>query len=574
MFSNKQAESFPGRIFYKGTGVDWARFLPWLLGAFIVASILAECMAELFRAGHYYILIVPLVAALCVGGMINVAVNRGHCRSSLIGGLAGFSAGILLYLGYFYWGMIHDFGTDVAGHPELLPRYIQVRMMIERTRDVHDPGRDDDEKTARPDSAYFNWGRSGLELAFVLAITTGAGLKRARKPYCSSCRQWMVRELTQFEPAQSTEVVEALRAQSGRSLAALSAKAPFATIPNFTLAVDYCPSLKERASRDCPVFVSGKNINTAPKNTVLDPFEQSKGKLLVRNMQLNSDELAALAPRFKVFETVAGRSAVSALLPSSEESGESTDAKNIAYADISAAPPDSAGKVMSRKNVLVASLLSFGVLLGFFGGVGLMLWGMTTGFPDHPPVEGVSPEAKRFGITLIALGGAWFGVSMAIGLIDSSFFHNRYIRKLLRAEFGRRTSVLVDVNDPDALFVECVPKMNWGKMMLDNASDVGLMVVDQQKKEIRFEGDKERWRIPAAAITYCEFETFVRQQGHAKSQIFFAVLRVNHRAGFWEAPIRPRGKLGLFSGGRKKATRQLFDAIEAIRGVRQETLAR
>jgi len=222
----------------------------------------------------------------------------------------------------------------------------------------------------------------------------------------------------------------------------------------------------------------------------------------------------------------------------------------------------------------VASLFSLGILLGFFGGPGLMLWGLATGFPDHPPVEGVSPEVKRFGLTLIIAGGVWFFVSMAIAFIDSSFFGNRYIRKLLRRELGRRTSELVDVNDPDALFVECVPKMNWGKMMLDNASDIGLMVVDRQRKEIRFEGDKERWRIPAAAIAHCEFEVFVRQQGHARSKIFFVVLRANHRAGFWEAPIRPRGKLGVFSGGRKKATRQLFDAIEAIRDIKQDVVTR
>jgi hypothetical protein len=109
--------------------------------------------------------------------------------------------------------------------------------------------------------------------------------------------------------------------------------------------------------------------------------------------------------------------------------------------------------------------------------------------------------------------------------------------------------------------------------MLNNASDVGLLVVDQQKREIRFEGDKERWRIPAAAITYCQLEVFVQQQGHAKSRMFYAVLRANHRAGFWEAPIRPRGKRGLFSGKRKKAAQQLVDAIQKIQGAKQEALA-
>lgn len=164
-------------------------------------------------------------------------------------------------------------------------------------------------------------------------------------------------------------------------------------------------------------------------------------------------------------------------------------------------------------------------------------------------------------------------MSLVIAFIDPSFLGNRYVRKVLRRELERRTSLMVDLNDPDALFVEYVPKINWGKLMLDNASDAGPLVVDQQKREIRFEGDKERWRIPAAAITYCEFEFFVQQQGHAKSRMYYAVLRANHRGGFWEAPIRPRGKLGPFSGRRKKATRQLFEAIQKIRGAKRDILA-
>src|SRR5713226_1719205 len=132
MFSRKQAESFPGRSFYKSSGVNWPRFLPWLVPAFVVAAILAEGMAQLFRIGHYYILIVPLLAAVGVGGMMNLAVSRGHCRSSIVAGLAGVCAGLLLYIGYFYLGMVHDLGPEWAGHPKFLPTYIRLRMMVER----------------------------------------------------------------------------------------------------------------------------------------------------------------------------------------------------------------------------------------------------------------------------------------------------------------------------------------------------------------------------------------------------------------------------------------------------------
>jgi hypothetical protein len=571
MFSKKQAESFPGRTFYKGKGVDLGRFIPWLLAAFVVAAILAEGMAQLFRLGHYYIFIVPLAAAACVGGMVHLAVNRGHCRSPFVAGLAGFCAGLLLYIGYFYFGMLHDVGPEAVQHPEFFPKYMRLRMMIERTRDIHDTGRDDEEKAPRADNVYMNWGRFGLELIFVVAVTAGMGIRRARKAYCENCRRWMVREMTEFDPGSSEELTEAFRTNSARSLAALCAKAPYSTIPNITLAADFCPNLKEGVSRDCPVYVSLKEISMAPKSAVLDTFEQSKGRLLAGGLQLNADEIPALAPRFKVFETVAGRSAVSALLPK-EEPDESVASKDATYADITPLSQDHAGKIMTRKTVLIGNAFAFVILLSFFGSMGLVLWGLTTGFPDHPPAEGVSPAAKTFGIVLIAVGLTWFVVFLVIAFTDMSAFGNRYVRKVLREEFARRSSLMVDSNDPDAIFVEIVPKMNWGKMMMENASDVGLLVVDRKKREIRFEGDKERWRIPAVAITQCQFEQFVQQQGHARTKTFYAVVRANHRSGFWEAPIRERGKQGLFSRGRKKSTLKLVEAIEGIRPASQSTL--
>src|SRR5215469_15475966 len=111
MSTRQQAEAFPGRNFYVAKGVNWGRFLVWLFPAFFVAAVLAEIMAQLFVAGHYLILIVPLFAALAVAGMINVAVTKGHCRSAIVSGLAGFCAGVVLYIGHFYLGMIHDFGA-------------------------------------------------------------------------------------------------------------------------------------------------------------------------------------------------------------------------------------------------------------------------------------------------------------------------------------------------------------------------------------------------------------------------------------------------------------------------------
>src|ERR1043166_6410748 len=147
-------------------------------------------MAQLFILGHYYIFFVPLIAALAVGGLINLAVNKGHCRNAIIAGAAGFCAGIVLYLGQYYSGMIHDFGSEAASHPEFLPKYIRLRMATEVTHDVGRPEEDEPKKPTRADN-YFNWVRFVFELALAVGITTAAGLKRSKKMYCETCRRWM-----------------------------------------------------------------------------------------------------------------------------------------------------------------------------------------------------------------------------------------------------------------------------------------------------------------------------------------------------------------------------------------------
>ena len=76
MFSSKQTESFPGRTFYKRTGVNWPRFIPWLILPFIAAALLSIGMFALVSVGEYYVIILPVIAAAMVGGLMVLAVIR------------------------------------------------------------------------------------------------------------------------------------------------------------------------------------------------------------------------------------------------------------------------------------------------------------------------------------------------------------------------------------------------------------------------------------------------------------------------------------------------------------------
>jgi len=188
-------------------------------------------------------------------------------------------------------------------------------------------------------------------------------------------------------------------------------------------------------------------------------------------------------------------------------------------------------------------------------------------FPDKHSPQDVPREKKVIGVTILSVGGLVFGSTAIFFLINPLFFSNRFFLRRTREEFSRRPKCLVDPNDPEALFTEIVPKLNWGRAMLETASEVGFLKVDVSRREILFEGDKERFRIPAEAITYCALEVFVEGQGtYATRAIYYVVIRANRPNQFWEVPLRERHGTGKFGGGkRKQSAEKLFAAIQQIR---------
>jgi hypothetical protein len=540
--------------------------LQWLLVPFGLAAILAALLFWLFRMGHYYIGIVPAIAALGVAGCLKLAVNKGHCRSRVVAGAAGFCAGTILYLGYYYCGMVYHLGPETAGRLDLLPAYIRFRTQVDVVRDTHDSRR---EETPRKGSVWVNWGVFGFESILVLAFTTAGALTRARKPYCESCRKWMPRDLTRFEPANADELLDAFRNGSTRSLAALAGQPVFATVPSAMLAIDFCPSLKEGSARDCPVYASLKVVAKAGGGgAFLDPFDASQGKVLLRSLALTPDEVAALGGRFDVLSSLAGRAAVAAMAGEIRAETSTAETRDLPAAEIRPLAPDFAGRVLTRRTALIGNAWALAALLLLFAGLGLAAWGGITAFPDDKSNRTVSPETKAVGTATLAVGGLFFLGTAVFFLVNPTYLGNRYLLKVVKREFARRTGCVVEPDDPEALFVEVVPKLNWGKVSLESASDVGFLRVDTARHEVLFEGDKERWRIPAAAIVSCDTEFFVEGQGtHGATKIFYAVLRARHPGQFWEAPIRERTGTGIFrSGQRKKAAERLCASIRGLQG--------
>jgi hypothetical protein len=498
--------------------------------------------------------------------LVNLAVAKGHCRSRFVGVVSGLICGVVLYLGYYYVGMVTAVGFGGAAQIELLPEYIYFRLNTDVSREAHSPRREDERGEPRAGRFYLNLFAFGIEFIGVLALTAASGFRRARKPYCEGCKRWMERELTVFSPDKAPVMMEALKDGSAPALAVLCSETFYPSVPNTTLAVEFCPSVKEGGLRSCPVYASVKSITANPKGATLDAFENTKGNLLARAVQLNDDEVLALLPRFPIFESTTGKTAAAALQqlrvpPPPPPTAPAT------VAGITPVEAPYAGRVLTRKTKLKMTGFALLALVMLFGGIGLMAWGGTMAFPDKKNGgEEVSGGRKALGIGLLGAGGVLFLGALGFVLFDASFFSNRFLKNLLKRELSLRPSPLVEPDDPEALFVEVVPKTNWGKLQLDNASDVGLLRVDSRNREILFEGDRERYRIPAAALISCNLEFFVEGEGsHGATKLFYVVLRAQHPSAFWEAPIRERGSLGLFKTGKRK--KQALALQNAIRGI-------
>jgi hypothetical protein len=295
MTANKEANLFPGRAFYRaGGGTQLGLFSLWMLLALGAAALLAVVLFWLFIEGYYYFVIVPFAAEIAVGSLVWLAVVKGHCRNWMLAAFAGIFAGMVLYFGSFYCGMVYHWGAGVAAHPNLLPAYISARMNTDMVRDDNRP----DVGTKEPVPGV-NWLLFGFEALCVAGIGASFGTQPSQRPYCEICGRWMVRHVTSFPPNASSAVMNALRAHSANALAELCATPAYPSSPNLTVVLDVCPSLEQTRSRGCPVYISVKQLTQRTSKPVADPINKAQGKLLVRMLAATSSEVAALAPRFK-----------------------------------------------------------------------------------------------------------------------------------------------------------------------------------------------------------------------------------------------------------------------------------
>jgi hypothetical protein len=194
-----------------------------------------------------------------------------------------------------------------------------------------------------------------------------------------------------------------------------------------------------------------------------------------------------------------------------------------------------AGRILRPFHFRLALAMYLGPLLAtVIPGVVLLVWTIYRLKIARAPAAAADAAVGLGGLGLF-FGGFWF--TQRFG----NFLPAHYLRAVARSVIEPRPEALFDPRDPEAVCVEVVPRANWGKPMLRPATDMGMLKVDPLSRCLLFEGDQERWRIPAASLISAEVESFrpsTYVEGQQGGEIYFVtVIRANVRGQVWEAPV-------------------------------------
>jgi hypothetical protein len=226
--------------------------------------------------------------------------------------------------------------------------------------------------------------------------------------------------------------------------------------------------------------------------------------------------------------------------------------RNSQFAEIEAIAPEFSGRILTRLTIFFDNSFSAVILLSgliFILGGGYLLFDL----------DEISKQVKIIGISSLLFGLFLWAIFFFFDRINPSFFSYCRLRHIAGRELKRRLDRIINPEDSDSRFVEVVPRARWAKPMLRSAVDVGFLKVDQQNGFLFFEGDNERYRIPAHAIVKCQqeftsgFDSSTRNYygrtvtTYIQRRYFFTVLMVKLESQTFEIAFRILTGKGLFN---------------------------
>ncbi len=537
---------------YLPTGrIAFDRFFILSLLTLASALFMAFLLDQAFVHNVYYIILMPILAALGVLPFLLSAIGFGHCRNRLFALVLAIIASIVVYIGSYEFGLIREIGFENVREIQLLPSYIHYRMQTDVSEDH--PGLNRDQS---PEPGM-NWFKLALEQLCVMALLVPAAYRRADRAFCEKCKRWKSRALA-FFPSGSGKTIGPLVATGQFETLAQMPKANLGPRDRrYTgLAVEYC-----RPDPDgnlCSAVVCVREVKHGGGVSGGSMFDWSIGRNVAPRYELTADELGPLRRILPELAAI-----VPGPLPPVEETQRTTPPPlpvRGAIAQILAVPDRFAGQILTKPFIILGNVLALTPLLLMFGGVALAIWSLV-----H--LDAHKDEAMWIAIAIA--GGLVTAASAFLGLRNPGLIPNRLLERRARSFLDQRVERFFKVDDPAAVFVEVVPRAHWGKAMLETATDVGLLKIDPARKAVLFEGDRERWNIPAAAIAHVSAEPATAGAGTAgEIRYYMTVIIAQTSEGLREFSFARRSTaLTPAKDHREQAARKLEQEIRSLQGI-------
>ncbi len=532
----------PPRETYQSTGrVSWGR----LAVAFVLSSplaLMAGCLlCVAFRNGFFLLFLIPLLAGVLAGGTALIAVSAGRCRNRWVGAAVGLVAGLVALVSYYQFDLAYEAGGEALYRLDLLARHVRHRAETDRIQwCVRTPPIPAQVPimAGRPQGAREGWDTLVFDVLCLMWLPIFLGWARASRPFSEKDDRWLHEHLFAVEPEDAREMAEALDEGDAAALAELARPIPNRlSSKRGEVRLYYLPY---RA--DSPVYLTLRIVDGRP-------WSHGWPQNLATRVRLSADEALALAEQLRPPGATFGALNV---LPVPDQPRRAAPA-----AAIEDLPPDGADKVLNRRAntaLLVVALapLELALLVALGLGTLVVLHWSDLGAGAKAGAVAAIPAALVAGFVLTARYGD--------GLVA------RIHQRLLAGAVRQRPSAIVQPDDPDAVYVSVIPRENWGRLMLEMAADVGLLKIDGRRRELLFEGVRQRWRIPADSVESCELEEFsIGTPAPNRNNVsLLAVLRVSRDGGAWEAPLRPRQTtlLAPTAEAKRQRCRQLRERIQ------------
>jgi hypothetical protein len=173
-------------------------------------------------------------------------------------------------------------------------------------------------------------------------------------------------------------------------------------------------------------------------------------------------------------------------------------------------------------------------------------------------------------LTKWLIGGgaaAAFVVSFMYLVVAGQFLAARFMIRVAKSVMATRRDSLFREREEDLIPVEVFDRAAWTSTIVKSV-DFGFLRVDLRDRVLKFEGNKNRWDIPATALTTCRIEEAkVGSEASQNVEIrYYVVIAVNHNGEPWEAGmIHTRTELGNDGKEQRYARAQaLFQRVSDV----------